>query len=335
MTATPVIQQGRGDVARSVAADVRRNGWFLALLLLLGALLVAARLIRTDYGASDIQSLATAVLPLAFAAAAQTVIVLGGGIDLSIGGMMAFTNVMAAVLMQGRSDEVSAGVVVGVLVLGAACGLLNGVLVVVTRVPDIIVTLAMEFVWAGAALLVLNTPGGAAPEWLKSLSVGSWASEWLPRALVVLAVGIGLVWIPLRRSRLGLSIFAIGSDRVAALRSGVDVPRTRIATYAIGGLLAAMGGLALTMNTGIGTPTPGPYTLNSIAAIVLGGVSLAGGRGGMLGPVLATFILALIRYNLFFLGVDPNYSTVIQGVVLVVVVMVGGLVSMRRGRAGG
>jgi ribose transport system permease protein len=113
------------------------------------------------------------------------------------------------------------------------------------------------------------------------------------------------------------------------------VPRTRIATYAIGGLLAAMGGLALTMNTGIGTPTPGPYTLNSIAAIVLGGVSLAGGRGGMLGPVLATFILALIRYNLFFLGVDPNYSTVIQGVVLVVVVMVGGLVSMRRGRAGG
>ena len=109
-------------------------------------------------------------------------------------------------------------------------------------------------------------------------------------------------------------MYAIGSDRVAALRSGVDVGRTKVAAYAITGLFAAMGGLAFTMNTGIGSPVQGPYTLDSVAAIVLGGVSLAGGRGGMMGPILAAFILSLIRENLFFLGVDPNYSTVIQGV---------------------
>ncbi len=139
--------------------------------------------------------------------------------------------------------------------------------------------------------------------------------------LVVVAV----VWIPLRRSRLGLSIYAVGSDRLAALRSGVDVGRTKIARVrASRACSPRCGGLALTMITGIGIPVPGPYTLGGVAAIVLGGVSLAGGRGGMAGPIAAAFILALIRADLVFLGVDPNYSTVIQGVILVIVVMIGG-----------
>jgi ribose transport system permease protein len=331
MTVAPVAEPTRSvDPGTALAQAVRRNGWNLALLLLLGAMLAMARVIRTDYGPADLQSLATAVLPVAFAAAAQAVVIISGGVDLSIAAQMAFINVVAAVLMQSMGVDASVVVVVLALLLGLGVGLLDGILVVVTRVPDIIVTLAMSFVWAGAALMVLNTPGGAAPEWFKSLSVGHWFTEWLPRAFVVMAIGIGVVWIPLRRSRLGLSIYAIGSDRVAALRSGVNVSRTRIATYAIAGLFAAMGGLALTMNTGIGTPTQGPYTLSSVAAVVLGGVSLVGGRGGMLGPVIAAFILALLPYNLFFLGVDANYSRVIQGIVLVVVVMIGGLVTLRR-----
>ena len=109
--------------------------------------------------------------------------------------------------------------------------------------------------------------------------------------------------------------------------------RTRVAAYAVTGLFAAAGGLSLTMLTGIGSPVPGAYTLDGVAAIVLGGVSLLGGRGGMLGPIAAAFILALVRINLVFLGVDPAYSTVIQGVILIIVVMVGGLVALRRSRA--
>ena len=318
-----------------IVQRLRRNGWTIALIALMGALLALARWIRTDYGASDLQALSSAVLPVAFASAAQAVVVISGGIDLSIGSMMAFTNVTAAALMKDQGEAWALVVVALTLLLGLGAGALNGLLVVVTRVPDIIVTLAMSFVWAGAALLVLETPGGGAATWLKSLSVGYQLTEWLPSAFVVLVVGVGAVWIPLRRSRLGLSIYGIGSDKVAALRSGVNVSRTKVAAYAIGGLFAAMGGLALTMNTGIGTPVPGPYTLASVAAIVLGGVSLVGGRGGMFGPIVAAFILALIRYDLFFLGVDPNYSTVIQGVILVIVVMIGGLVTLRAQRASG
>ena len=154
----------------------------------------------------------------------------------------------------------------------------------ITRVPDIVVTLAMSFVWAGCALLVLKTPGGDSVDWLRQLVLGSLGLDFIPKAAVVLVVIVGVIWIPLRRSRLGLSIYAIGSNRLAAFRSGVSVGRTSVAAYMFMGLFAALGGLSLTASTGIGTPVPGPYTLMSVAAVVLGGVSLAGGRGGVFGP---------------------------------------------------
>lgn len=327
MTSATERPDGIGDVLRRL---VRRDSWLVALLVLLMALLVITKLIRPNYGAFDLGSLAIAALPVALAAVAQAIVVISGGIDLSIGPMMALTSVTAARLMQDSTDEVAVAVVIGVLLMGLMLGLINGALVVISRVPDIVVTLAMSYVWAGAALLVLGTPGGGAADWFKDLGRGSLLIEWAPKALVLLLVVVGVVWIPLARSRLGLSIFAIGSDRLAALRSGVDVSRTRIAAYAVTGLLAAAGGLTLTMTTGIGTPIPGPYTLLSVAAVVLGGVSLAGGRGGMIGPMVAVFVLALIRADLTFLGVDPNFTTVIQGAIMVVVVMIGAFLTLRR-----
>ena len=180
---------------------------------------------------------------------------------------------------------------------------------------------------------VLNTPGGGASDWLKDLVSGSIASEWIPRAAVVLIVVVAAIWIPIKRSRLGLSFYAIGSDRLAAFRSGVSVGRTRILAYGVMGLFAALGGLSLTANTGIGTPVPGPYTLLSVAAIVLGGVSLAGGRGGLVGPLIAVVILQLIRTDMTFLNVNTNLATVLQGLILIGVVMVGSLIQIRRARS--
>ena len=125
--------------------------------------------------------------------------------------------------------------------------------------PDIVVTLAMSFVWAGCALLVLKTPGRRRGGLAQGPRHGPARSiEWIPKAAVVLVVLVAVIWIPLRRSRLGLSIYAIGSNRLAAFRSGVSVGRTKIAAYALMGLFAALGGLSLTASTGIGTPGPGP-----------------------------------------------------------------------------
>lgn len=320
---------------RSIAlgAAARESAWTLGLIGFLALLLAFTKLIQPSYGVTGVQGLAISVVPLALAAVGQSIVVISGGIDLSVGAMMALTSVVSASLMKGQSEEFGVVVVIGVVVLGIVLGAINGSLVVLTRVPDIVVTLAMSFVWAGCALLVLKTPGGGSAKWLKELVAGSLGNEWIPKAAIVLLVIVTVVWIPLRRSRLGLSIYAIGSNRLAAFRSGVPVGRTRILAYVLTGLFAAIGGLSLTASTGIGTPVPGPYTLMSVAAVVLGGVSLAGGRGGVFGALVAVVILQLIRTDMTFLNVNTNLAVVVQGVILIGVVMIGSLVQLRRSRA--
>jgi ribose transport system permease protein len=331
-TATPA-NSARSTSMDGVMSWVRRNGWTIGLLGVLAVLLVFTKGIQPRYGPIPIQGLATSVLPLVMAAVAQAIIVISGGVDLSIGSMMALTSVVSATLMDGQSDQFAVGVVIGVMLLGLVLGGINGGLVVITRVPDIVVTLAMSFVWAGFALLVRSGPGGDSAKWLRDLSVGPLGNEWIPKAAVVALALVAVTWIPLSRSRLGISLYAIGSDRLAAFRSGVPVGRTRLAAYAVGGLFAALGGLSLTASTGIGSPVPGPYTLLSVAAVVLGGVSLAGGRGGVFGPIVAVVVLQLIQTDLTFLKVDSNFALVAQGAILIGVVVLGNVIQMRRGRA--
>ena len=180
----------------------------------------------------------------------------------------------------------------------------------------------MAFVWAGFALLVRPTPGGGARRGSRASSIGPLGNEWVPKAAVVLLVIVAVIWIPSRRSRLGLSIYAIGSNRLAAFRSGVPVGRTKVARLRDRPACSRRSpGCRLTASTGIGTPVPGPYTLVSVAAVVLGGVSLAGGRGGVFGPIVAVLVLQLIRTDMTFLNVDTNLAFVAQGVILIGVVM--------------
>jgi len=329
MTAAPAVAVARES---AIVTTLRRNTWLVGLLGLLSALLVFTKLINPGYDLTGVQNLGISILPLALATVAQAIVVISGGIDLSLGSIMALTSVVAAAQMKGQSEEFAIVVVLGVMLLGIVIGAVNGGLAVFTRVPDIVVTLAMSFVWAGFALLVLQRPGGASAQWLKDLLSGSLFSDWIPRAAVVLIVVVAVVWIPVSRSRLGLSIYAIGSNRLAAFRSGVAVGRTRISAYILAGLFAALGGISLTATTGIGTPVPGPYTLNSVAAVVLGGVSLAGGRGGIFGPLVAVIILQLIRTDMTFMNMNTNLATVVQGVILIGVVMIGSVLEIRRTR---
>src|SRR6056297_1358542 len=305
---------------------IRKHAWAIALLVLLLVLLAMTKLIQPSFGANGLVSLARAALPFAFATAAMAVVVIAGGIDLSVGSMMAVCSVTAAVLMATVGGVPA---VMIALAVGMGMGLINGALIVVTRVPDIVVTLAMLFVWEGTALLILNSPGGSAAPWLTASITGSFLIDGLPRAVLVMTIAIAVVWVPLKRSKLGLSIYATGSDELAAFRSGVAVGRTKILAYGICGLFAAMGGLSLLGLTGIGEPVPGPYLLASVAAVVLGGVVLGGGIGGILGPIIAVFVLRIIRTILTLAAVDPNVTTIVEGTIMVAVVMFGAFVMMR------
>ena len=319
--------------AAHIRRFVKRYPTLVGMPALLIAFLALTVAVHPDFGSFDIQSLAMGALPLAFAAAAQTVVVISGGIDLSIGSVMAVSNVLAAATMEKASFTESLLLAVVIIIAGALQGAINGLLVVFSRIPDVVVTLTTGFIWGGVALLILEKPGGGAPLDFLNIGAGTFLVDWMPGALVMLIVAVAVIWIPVKRSRLGLLLYATGSDKIAAFRSGVNVERTRFMSYIIGGLFSAVGGLGLTMTTGIGAPLAGVlYTLSGLAAIVIGGVSLAGGRGGMVGPVIAAFVLTLIPTDLIFMNIDPNYGQVIQGSLIVIVVMIGGLVAVMRRR---
>ncbi|WP_120503825.1 ABC transporter permease [Sulfitobacter mediterraneus] len=307
---------------------IKKNAWVAGLVALLFVLLILTKAIQPSFGMSGLESVARAALPFAFATAGMAVVVIVGGIDLSVASMMAVCAVTAAVLMERMAGVPAILIVLG---LGFVMGLINGGLIVLTRVPDIVVTLAMLFVWEGVALLILESPGGATTEWLKQSIRGS-VIPFVPNALAIIALCVAVVWIPLRRSKLGISIYATGSDELAAFRSGVAVGRTKIVAYGVCGMFCAFGGLSLASLTGIGEPVPGPYLMASVAAVVLGGVVLGGGRGGLLGPIIAVLILRIVRTILTLLAVDPNVTTIIEGTIMVGVVMLGTAATLRGAR---
>ena len=265
-----------------------------------------------------------------------TFVIISGGIDLSIGSLMSLINVIAARWMLNMSFREALLAALVLVLLGALAGALTGALIVVTKVADIIVTLAMLFVWAGCALAVMTIPGGGVPIRLGTLVTADtlW-TEWLPAALVILLVIVAVIWVPIRMTRAGLALYAIGSNRNAAYLAGVNVNAARIGAYVLSGTFGALGGLALTAASGLGDPHSGDiYTLNSVAATVLGGVSLLGGVGGLVGPIAAAFCLTLIKTLMIIKGVDQNWAQVIQGVIIVVVMMIGGLAIRQKGKTG-
>ena len=329
---TPAPSQGRNLFGKIWSAVAGRPALFGMPALLL-VFLAGTAAIHPSFDSFDAQSVAMAALPLACAAAAQAVVVISGGIDLSIGSVIAVANVLAARTMNNASFGEALLLAVAILGAGAAIGAVNGLLVIVSRVPDVIVTLTTGFIWGGVALLILEKPGGGAPPEFANLGTGTLISEWLSNSLVLLIASLAIVWIPVVMSRTGLRIYATGSDRIAAFRSGVNVDLARLLAYVLGGLFSAIGGVGLTMTTGIGSPHAGVlYTLSGLAAVVIGGVSLTGGRGGIMGPVIAAFVLTLIPADLIFLNIDPNFGQVIQGTLIVLVVMAGGLAASLRGR---
>jgi ribose transport system permease protein len=257
--------------------------------------------------------------------------VISGGIDLSVGAMMVLTNCIAARLM--LDQDLGPVVLVALLVVAVAMVLsgIIGAVAVVSGVPDIVVTLAASFILAGLALIVLDGPGGGTNPRFQELLVGGF-DQPLPAALWLAGIFL-LVWVPFKRSRLGIATYAVGSDRAAAFLSGVRVGRTRVIAYVLGGFFSGMAGVVTTAFTGSGEPRASigaTATLTSVAAVVLGGVALMGGSGTLLGPVLAAFCLSLIPPLMLGLGWDPNYAEVARGIIIIVVVMIGGLVQVPR-----
>ena len=252
-------------------------------------------------------------LPLALAAIGETLVVLTNGIDLSVGGVIALANVVVAGMAQhGLGNE---GVVVA-LVLGAAAGLANGLIVSYGRVAPLITTLATSSVFTGLALVVLPLAGGSVPGWLPGWTSGSVGA--VPVSAIWLGVLIVGGWALLRRSQFGVNLQALGGSESSSWLAGIKVARVRILAYVFSALCAALAGVVLNGLTQSGDPTIGaPYLLDTIAAVVIGGTALAGGVGTLVGSVLGALVLSLVSAVLLVSGFSAYLQYIVSGGIVI------------------
>jgi len=288
----------------------------LAALLIMGIALSRASpyfLTGNNLASVAVQTSAVAIL-----AVAETLVIVGGHIDLSVGSVLALCGVAAALLMSkgaGIAVSCSAG-----LALGLAVGVMSGALIAFGRMPSFIVTLGMMGVARGAALIItggVNVFG--VPDRFAAFATARWAAIPVP-ALLAAAVAVA-AHVVLTRTSLGRSIYAIGGNAEAARLSGIPVMRAVTILFAISGLLSALAGLALTSRLSIGQPTAGAgYELDAIAAAVIGGASLMGGQGTVPGTLIGAAIMGVLRNGCDLLRVPVFWQQVAIGVIIIVAV---------------
>jgi ribose transport system permease protein len=264
----------------------------------------------------DYLSLLNTSLPLIFVAIGQSLVVLTGGIDLSVGGIVSLCVALTASIGDAGLPVTAVRLLV-VLLVGAGCGAINGVIVAKGRIAPILTTLATLSIFSGLALKVLPVPGGSVAPQVRAVLT----NPDVPTGLIWLAVAIG-AWLILRRTRFGMRIYAVGSDEVSARAVGVPAARVKIGVYTLSGLCSAVAAVFYVSTTTSGDPNAGTsFILSSIAAVVVGGIAFAGGRGSALGAVAGAVALTLVIDVLFFAGIDPLYQSLFQGLFLVVAVL--------------
>jgi ribose transport system permease protein len=253
--------------------------------------------------------------PLLLATLATTLPFLAGrgSIDVSVGPLMGLINVLIVKVLIGDLGISSPWLIVpAALLLGLASGALNGFLAAVLRIQPIVATLATYLIYSGLALSILPSPSGSVPAWLSSLAG---PMSFIPIGLAV------VTWILFKRLPLYDHLMAVGSDDRAAYTAGVSVPAVRFMSYVFGGLVAALAALALTALIGSGDPNIGPgYTLIAVAAAALGGVSLAGGVGGLAAAFLGAADIFLLQNVLTSFNVSTFVLQAAYGTVLVLAV---------------
>ncbi len=272
----------------------------------------------------DFSYMSTGGATLALAAIGETLVIVTGGFDLSVGAVISLVNVVLASRMQvNLGSEV--GFACAGLAIGFGIGAVNGVFVAFLRLQPIVVTLASMFIVQGVTLLVMDKPGGQLPPDFAAFFTGNAIPNVLPAAIAVLIVVL-LLWTALRNSLFGTALYASGSDEGAAAAAGIRVVWSKLWTYALAGLVYGAAGVFVSAQTGSGDPLAGdPLLLQVFAAIVIGGTAFGGGRGGCLGSAIGAYSLMLIVNILLILSVSAYYSTVVEGAILVFAALGGSL----------
>lgn len=293
------------------------NTDLLPIYAIMVVIVVATAVLQGQlFSTANITDLLVQLAPYILTAMAQSLVMLLAGVDLSVGAVMSLASTLLATrLGHGGGDLL---IVIGVLVVTGLIGAATGVFISLFELPAIVVTLATSFLWGGLALAVLPQPGGNVPTNTALWVIGDYGGVPLTAVLLVLCFA---VWAYMRRTRAGLRLYAVGASPKAARSTGLNVLRSHAIAYGLAGVLTGLAALVISAQTGSGDPNIGdPFTLSSIAAAVLGGVSFFGGEAKMAGSVAGGIVIGMIVNLLLYAHVSSFYQYIAEGVILVAAV---------------
>jgi ribose transport system permease protein len=317
---TPSIGVGRPRIVRLKRPGLSTLMPYLYVAALGTALLLIEPALIDGPGAIDVRF--AAVFPLALVAFGQTLAMLGRGIDLSVGGVISMTTAILAT--SGHLSSVGLILeLLGLVVLGALLGSLNGAMIAYTGLQPFIVTLAAWSIWDGVALAILPVEGGTVPANLTNAVLGSVAG--IPKSVWLVLILL-MFWVWLRDTRFIRDLCAIGGDERRAHLLGVRIGLRKVETYAMSGALAAVAGIYLAAQQASGSPTAGDeFILTSVAAVVVGGTSLFGGRGSAAASIIGAIAYLMIPDLITALNINSFWSVFLQGFLLIVAVVVSSI----------
>jgi ribose transport system permease protein len=309
-----------------------RQPALFALILLVLSVVINLIVQPNMFARETLNSNMRVFLPIILMAVGQAIVILGGGIDISVGAIASIVNTVLAtrVGLDGSPGDMWTYVFLS-LSIGLLAGAINGFFISYLRLQPIITTYATSFLYAGFALYILPNPGGGIPGDIAALYRNSTPLN-LPLAFFVIIL-ILLIWSYLSSTRYGKFLYAVGGRPQAAYETAVPVTWVQFGTYVISGLMAALSGIALTMLSGSGNADiGGPMTLNSITAVVIGGNALSGGVGGVTGPVMGAITLGVLQNIISFADIDTWWETFVRAIIIVVALAAPGIVNLFRRR---
>ncbi|WP_321962216.1 ABC transporter permease subunit [Paraburkholderia sp. J7] len=300
-------------------ATLQKLGPFVALLIIAVALSIVSRDFLTVDNLLNVMRQASINALIAFG---MTLVILLGGIDLSAGSVLALSSVIIATLLSSGTPAIVA--TLAGLVAGGVMGFANGLVISKGRVAPFIATLGSMTVLRGLALVVSNgSPISSFNSDFFSLLGGGYVARLVPIPVVLMLVMFGVFWVLLRKTVFGRHIYATGGNAESAKLSGVKVDRIQLWVYTIAGVMSALAGVVLTSRLNSAQPTAGTgYELDAIAAVVLGGTSLTGGRGWIFGTLVGALLIGVLNNGLNLLDVSSFYQQVIKGIVILLAVLI-------------
>jgi len=311
-----------------------RYPYLLAAVIFILALLVNFYFQKSILEPNTINNNLRVFLPLVLLAAGQSIVILTGGIDISVGSVVSIVSALLAtrVGLEGTVEQTLTWFGIALLV-GIIAGSINGFFIAYLRLQPIITTYATSFFFGGLALFILPQPGGGIPKEVAEVYRTSnplglhWAFYIIPLLIII--------WLLVRQTRYGRYLFAVGGKAQAAYETAVPVNQVIFSTYVISGFMAALAGICITLLTGSGNPQIGdPMTLQAITAVVIGGTAMSGGVGGVAGPIMGAITLGVIKNIISFANIDTWWQTFVNALIIVTALAAPGVISLfRRNRS--